>query len=127
LGVLLVIQSNLYVLKMTYVDIGDLEFTLGNIRDTQIMITYIWCLIGISIFINIIQIILILQRSHLQPLKGRGKHILILLFFGQTFVFYLLNIRLTQRENFPCFIYTLIQFLCIYSKLLIHISYINAL
>jgi hypothetical protein len=97
-----------------YIELGNLEilFSSESFQDFPEMKIFLWVCISIFGGINVIQLLLITSRKKLQPLKGRGAHIMYMYLFGQTFIFALLNLRLaTDRYLFNCVFYTFLTFL----------------
>jgi hypothetical protein len=95
-----------------FLDLGDFEIINENFKDFYELKIIIWICLTISVLFNLLQLFLIFQRKNLQPLKGRGSHIMYLFLLGQVIVYYVPNMRIsTNRNDFSCIIYTLVTFL----------------
>jgi hypothetical protein len=100
-----------------YIELGFLELSLSNITDSieQRIVLSIYSFLRIILYMT--QIVLIQNRYKMQPLKARGRHILLLLILGTSLTEFILMFRIIYgREVFSCIIYTFLQFISIHSK-----------
>jgi glucan phosphoethanolaminetransferase (alkaline phosphatase superfamily) len=101
-----------FKIEMTFIELGTFESQFSVTNDTLGMKISLWVYLALTIIIFFCQIILISNRSDLQPLKARGTHILYLLIIGQLSLILITNVRIASgRFNFSCLLYTFIQYI----------------